>query len=77
MLYLYASAHLPAPVQVAKAAESSAAVAPPPGYRFDPSSGFYHSSESGMYWDASSGGFYSEGKWYSYDEAAGQFVEWK
>ncbi|WIA19510.1 hypothetical protein OEZ85_004121 [Tetradesmus obliquus] len=61
---------------VAKAAESSAAVAPPPGYRFDPSSGFYHSSESGMYWDASSGGFYSEGKWYSYDEAAGQFVEW-
>lgn len=67
----------PGHVQVKKAAESNAAAAPPPGYRFDPSSGFYHSPESGMYWDASSGGFYSDGKWYSYDEATAQFVEWK
>lgn len=31
-----------------------------------------------MYWDASSGGFYnsSDGRWYSWDAAAAQFVAW-
>lgn len=32
-----------------------------------------------MYWDASSGGFYSssDSKWYSWDAARAEFVEWK
>ena len=30
-----------------------------------------------MYWDAASGGFSSGGKWYSYDAATQQYVEWK
>ena len=34
---------------------------------------------AGMYWDPASGGFCSagDGKWYTWDAAAGRFVEWK
>ena len=50
----------------------------PPGFTFDPSSGYFYSAESGMYYDAKSSGFYSgtANKWYSFDAATQQYVEW-
>lgn len=46
----------------------------PPGYVFDPASGYFHSMEAGMYYDPNSGGYCqaSTGQWYTLD-AAGQF----
>lgn len=49
----------------------------PPGYIWDPASGFFFNSEAGMYYDAASGSFYTpgDGKWWRYNESDGQFTE--
>ncbi len=60
----------------AKGPEGGTAASAPAGYAYDPSSGYWYSSESIMYWDPTTGGFCSNGKWYAYDAASGQFVEW-
>ena len=62
------------PDLVARAQQASAArsdvdfAAAPPGYVFDPSSGYFYNSDTCMYWHKS-GSYYSSstGLWYSFD----------
>lgn len=61
-------------------ADGAAAPGPypaPPGYVFDPTSGYFHSSETHMYFDSKSGGYFINGQWLSKDPVCGKFVPWK
>lgn len=82
--YTAAHQHVALPLlnlQVKAAAEqvTASAVAAPSGYKFDASSGYFHSPESGMYWDSKTGGFFNsaDSKWYVYDVQAKEFRLWE
>jgi CD2 antigen cytoplasmic tail-binding protein 2 len=64
--------------EVADRGPEGGEAAVPAGYLFDPNSGYYHNVEAGMYYDSTSGGFFSSStnKWYSFDGATQQYVEW-
>lgn len=62
-------------LQIASKGPEGEQLSAPAGYLWDPSCGLFYSIETGMYYDGASGAFCtpSDGKWWSYDEASGQF----
>ncbi|GFH08103.1 CD2 antigen cytoplasmic tail-binding 2 [Haematococcus lacustris] len=49
----------------------------PPGFAYEPSSGYYYNSESQMSFDPVSGGYFCNNRWYAWDANLNQFVEWR
>ncbi len=58
------------------AAGASAPVYPaPPGFAFEPSTGFFLDAQSGMRFDQTSGFFFKGAQWFTWDAGAGRYAE--